>query len=73
MSEVNSTLPGPQHPATCMRKKHKTGLEHKSSSNPQRTSKKRREKNRARYEYEVAQYNYFNRRKAVARKIMDAY
>ena len=74
--ESNSKLPGPKHPATRyyeMRKKHKeknSGINHKSSSNPQRTNTARRKRNQNRYEYELAQYNYFNKRKAVVRSVM---
>lgn len=74
--EANCKLPGPTHPALRyyrMRKNNTSnGINHKSSSNPQRTANARRKRNRGRYDYEVAQYNYFNRRKSVVRSIMNS-
>ena len=68
-------LPGPQHPAIKyykLRKFNKTKNKHNfiSTSNPERRPKRQREKNRQHYNYEVAQYNFYNHRKKVAHSIL---
>lgn len=55
-----------------MRKKQKSnGINQKTSSNAQRSSNARRKRNQGRFAYELAQFHYHNRRKALVRKIMD--
>ncbi|KAK9506882.1 hypothetical protein O3M35_008733 [Rhynocoris fuscipes] len=78
LRDANNALPGPQHPAVRfyrMRNRNKMSVANKgyeSSSNPCRVSRMAREKRREKYQYEVAQYNYYNRRKKVVRDVMNA-
>ncbi|KAK9501535.1 hypothetical protein O3M35_012242 [Rhynocoris fuscipes] len=78
LKEANNTLPGPQHPAVRfyrIRKRNKASMANKgytSSSNPVRANRMAREKRKEKYQYEVAQYNYYNRRRKVVRDVMDA-
>lgn len=46
-------------------------MQYGRSSNPQRHDKKVRQRRRDKYNYEVAQYNYYNQRKKVVRNIMN--
>ena len=75
---ANQKLPGPLHPAVKMfrmRRKGKVRLndaQYAKSSNPQRADTRRRQRCRDKYEYEKAQYEYFNQRRKVARRVLHA-
>ncbi|WP_165480166.1 hypothetical protein, partial [Clostridioides difficile] len=77
--EANARLPGPVHPAVKMfrqRKKNRklavdSAAAHSKTSNPQRTDKKRRERTRAKFAYELAQHHYYNQRRKVVRMVME--
>lgn len=71
-------LPGPKHPAKkyyeARKKKgfRRSTDSYKKSTNPQRSSKRRKEQRKAEYEYQVTQFLYYNqRRKAVRRVLAD--
>lgn len=72
---ANQELPGPQHPACRFYQMRQRGKDRVStaqyarSSNPQRTDARRRQRNQEQYEYELAQYDYVNRRPRVVRKV----
>ena len=42
------------------------------STNPKRADKRRRQRARDRYEYEKAQYEYYNQRRKVARRVLQS-
>ncbi|CAL8143772.1 unnamed protein product [Orchesella dallaii] len=76
LTVANDALPGPKHPATkfyTMRKKRNLFKDnqagYKKTSNPQRTTKKARERRKDKYNYELMQYLYYNKRKSCVRKI----
>lgn len=66
-------LQGPQHPAVKYYKARKLRnscqYNFKESGNPRRKSARKRTQNREKYEYDVAQYNFYNQRRMVAHKI----
>jgi hypothetical protein len=76
--EANQRLPGPMHPKVKNYRRRKAkkassrGTQHKKSSNPMRTNARRRQWNRDKYHYELAQYNYYNRRRRVADDVLSA-
>ena len=76
LSGATQRLPGPKHPNVKYYNRRKKGqtnfqpAQQSRSSNPQRTSQNKRKQNRARYEYELAQYEYYNQRRRVARRVM---
>ncbi|KAJ4439899.1 hypothetical protein ANN_08028 [Periplaneta americana] len=68
-------LPGPQHPAVKHYQARKVSkinskCNYKTTSNPQKKSKRQRMKNRQKYEYELTQYQFYNQRRKVARKVL---
>lgn len=69
-------LPGTKHPAKKyyeIRKREEFKNVQKTfkySSNPERSSKRKRDKKRAEYNYELMQYEYYNCRKKVVRNLM---
>ena len=70
------SLPGPKHPAVryyYARKKHQTirGTSYSTTQNPERLAKRKRKNNKQKYQYEVAQFHYFNQRRKVVRSIMN--
>ena len=75
--EATARLPGPKHPSVSYynkRKKKKLTIQsaqQSRSSNPQRTDKRARQRRREKYEYELAQYEYHNQRRKIARRVMD--
>lgn len=77
LRKSNDLLPGPKHPAARYYKLRKEGgLKNRGKgagqvSNPQRANKAARERRQAAYEYDLAQYFYYNRRKKVAHAIMN--
>ena len=75
LADAIYSLPGPKHPAVRYynaRKNTPTDYTNTYSitKNPKRLSKRRREHNRKRYQYEVSQYLYFNQRRKVVRNIV---
>ncbi|CAL8113238.1 unnamed protein product [Orchesella dallaii] len=73
---ANDALPGPKHPATkfyTMRKKRilfkDNQVSYKKTTNPQRSSKKASERRKDKYNYELMQFLYYNKRKSCVRKI----
>lgn len=74
--EVVPKLPGPKHPATKYyekRKKNKLvvhSAQQSRSSNPQRADKRAKLRRREKYQYELAQFQYYHQRKKVARRVM---
>ncbi|KAI5699120.1 hypothetical protein M8J75_016523 [Diaphorina citri] len=76
LREAILVLPGPKHPATKhfekrQKAKNQTSITMRQSQNPARKSKAERDRRKAKYNYEVAQFMYYNRRKHVVRKITD--
>ena len=76
LREAVPKLPGPKHPNSKyyeLRRKKKLrnqSAQYSRSSNPQRTDAKARKRRRDKYDYEVAQYEYYHLRKKIARKVM---
>ena len=77
--EANQQLPGPKNPKIkyyqSRKNRHNSGdisAKQSTSSNPQRKDKKARLRRRAQYNFELAQYNYFNRRKKVVNDIFES-
>lgn len=77
MKNAAKVLPGPKHPAIKfyeMRKRkylfkqNDKTFEH--SSNPQRSSKRARQRRNEKYNYELLQYEFYNKRKSCVKKIM---
>jgi len=77
MQESVSKLSGPKHPATKFYKLRKSKLfmnqekGYKNSTNPQRSSKKARERRNQKYQENLAQYEFYNRRKTCVNKILN--
>lgn len=74
---ANQRLPGPQHPSIKfyrLRKQKKnrklTTAQQSRSSNPQRTDAKAKQRRRDKYQYDLAQYWYYNQRKKAVRMVM---
>src|SRR5699024_8221267 len=71
-------LPGPLHPAVKMHRLRREGktrvndAQFSRSTNPKRADKRRRQRARDRYEYEKAQYGYYNQRRKVARRVLQS-
>lgn len=77
LAESIKYLPGPKHPATKYYEKRKEKLlkasnngQYKNSSNPERRSKRDKERRKEKFIYETIQFNYYNRRRVAVRKIM---
>ena len=76
--EANQRLPGPLHPAVKMYRLRKEGkvrvddAQYSRSTNPQRVDARRRQRCRDRYQYERAQYEYFNQRRKVVRRVLNS-
>lgn len=75
--KANQRLPGPQHPSIKfyrLRKQKKnrrlTSAQQSRSSNPQRTDAKAKQRRRDKYQYDLAQYWYYNQRKKAVRLVM---
>ena len=68
-------LPGPKHPAQKYYEKRKrdkatrTQRSYKTSSNPERSTKRDREKRKAKYMYEITQFYYYNQRRKAIRNV----
>src|SRR6202012_474235 len=76
--KANQRLPGPQHPSVKfyrLRQKQKnrklTSAQQSRSSNPQRTDAKAKQRRRDKFQYDLAQYWYYNQRKKVVRSVMN--
>ena len=76
--KANQRLPGPQHPSIKfyrLRQKQKnrklTSAQQSRSSNPQRTDAKAKQRRRDKFQYDLAQYWYYNQRKKVVRSVMN--
>lgn len=74
---ANQRLPGPQHPSIKFyrlrqQKKNRklTSAQQSRSSNPQRTDAKAKQRRRDKYQYDLAQYWYYNQRKKAVRLVM---
>ena len=67
-------LPGPQHPAVKYYKSRKLRnnckYHYDSTSNPRRKAIRKKEQNKEKYEYEMAQYNFYNQRRKIAHKVL---
>ena len=76
LSSSINLLPGPKHPASKYYHARKTGLAIKpkihcsKTSNPERSTKRLRDKRRAKYAYDKAQFEYYNQRRKVVRTIL---
>lgn len=75
LAESIDTLPGPKHPARKYYLARKKGKENAHTSfsttkNPKRLAQRQRENNKQKYQYDLAQYHYFNQRQKVVRNIM---
>ena len=75
--DSTQTLPGPQHPAIKYYNLRRNGkankrYAHSETSNPQKRSKREREKRREKYSYDLAQYNFYNHRRKVVRQILNS-
>jgi hypothetical protein len=70
-------MPGPKHPAFKyynLRKQKKEVSQNstfKKSSNPERKTKNERKKRKEKYDYELIQFEYYNRRRKAVRKIIE--
>lgn len=76
--EAIIALPGPRHPAQKYfeaRKRKETFVNVKrsfqTSSNPQRSDKRSKEKTKEKYNYELCQYLYTNKRKSLVNKFLN--
>jgi hypothetical protein len=75
--ESASALPGPKHPAVKFYKLRKSKLYKKNdktyatSSNPERASKRQRERRNEKYQYNLMQYLFHNERKKCVNKVMN--
>ena len=73
---ANERLSGPLHPAVKYYrlrksgKKSQNGAQHARSSNPQRTDARVRQRRQDQYQFELAQFEYYNQRRKVARKVL---
>lgn len=76
--KANSHLPGPIHPTVAYfrkRQENKSIIADKGyskSTNPQRSSQRRKKRLSDKYKYDLAQWQYSNQRKKVARTILNA-
>jgi hypothetical protein len=77
LADIINELPGPKHPARKfyeLRKKKKQMISqnrsYKTSSNPERKSKNDRKKRKEKYEYDLIQFEYYNRRRRAVRRIL---
>lgn len=75
--KANQRLPGPQHPSVKfyrLRKQNKnrriTSAQQSRSSNPQRTDARSKQRRRDKFQYDLAQYWYYNQRKKSVRMVM---
>ena len=69
-------LPGPEHPAIKYFKARKNKVpnntnSYKTSKNPKKKSKKTRNENRQKYNFELTQYYYYNQRRKVVRNVLN--
>lgn len=78
LSKATEKLPGPKHPAVKFYRARKSknifstnDRNYHQSKNPERQSKRDRNRRKEKYNYEVMQYNYYNRRKKCAQQIMN--
>lgn len=78
LKDVIHILPGPKHPAIKYYELRKKGKQvssqnsnHKKSSNPERSTKRDRNKRKEAYLYQSIQFDYYNRRKKAVRKVFN--
>jgi uncharacterized protein YaaW (UPF0174 family) len=77
LAQAIHKLPGPKHPAQLYYEARKKGLikpqnrKYNESSNPTRKSKREKERRKARYEYQITQYLYYNQRRKAVRKVLN--
>jgi Reverse transcriptase (RNA-dependent DNA polymerase) len=71
-------LPGPKHPARKFYNARKSGKTYKSndrhykdSLNPQKMSKRDRNRRKEKFNHEIMQFNYYNRRKKCVQQLMN--
>jgi len=80
LSDADGTLPGPKHPSSKFyharkrRNKNYTTNDRKfaESSNPERASKRDRQKRNEQFQYDLMQYNYYHRRKKCVNQLMSS-
>ena len=76
--KANERLPGPIHPQVKMyRMRRRNNIApaalnkgYQNSSNPQRSNARARQRRKARYDFELTQYLYYNQRRKVVQKVM---
>lgn len=75
LASAPALLPGPKHPAQKYYEKRKNNIavstqrSYKASSNPERATKRDREKRKAKYMYDLTQYYYYNQRRRAIRNV----
>ena len=77
LTQANNTLPGPKHPAIRYynaHRKHKEGrgISYSTTKNPSKLAERKRNQNKQKYQYELAQFQYYNQRRKVVRNIMNS-
>ncbi|KAI5692677.1 hypothetical protein M8J75_007109, partial [Diaphorina citri] len=76
--DANNQLPGPAHPSVTYYRKRKekkaviSNGSYRQSSNPQRSSKRQRDKRNEKYQYDLTQWQYANQRRKVAQTILNS-
>ena len=76
LANAITLLPGPQHPASryynARKKKRLLNNQRKyqQSSNPERASKRDKEKRKSKYKYQLVQFQYYNQRRKAVRSIL---
>jgi hypothetical protein len=77
LAEAIHFLPGPKHPARLFYEARKHGKSRPSNptyqqtSNPIRKSKRDKEKRKAKYDFQLTQFLYYNQRKKAVRKVLN--
>ena len=77
LSQAVHLLPGPKHPAVRFyearrqRRQFNNQRRYQQVSNPERTTKRAREKRREKYEYQKTQYLFYNQRRKAVRTVLD--
>ena len=76
LASAIDVLPGPRHPARryyhLRKKKSATNNQrtYQTSSNPERATKRDREKRKATYNYQLAQFHFYNQRRKAIRQVL---
>ena len=77
LAEAIDLLPGPKHPSRKYYQYRKNNQntdgqrKYKQSSNPERATKRDRQKRREKFRYQITQYNYYNQRRKAIRSVLN--